>query len=134
MWHTKKMPMNAIMESVGSNPEGRSGGTLPTWFISSAVVILVVTGLAKVWAGLGHTKVMAVPDPITGLSFGHLMLAVGVGELVIASICLFANAIGGDGPDERGGCQLGTDAARGGSSHVFVPTRAGKGCGGRLGD
>jgi len=31
-------------------------------------------------------------DPITGINFGHLMLIVGIFELVVAAICLFGNA------------------------------------------
>ena len=66
--------------------------TFPRWFISSAAAILVVTGAAKVWGGLGHTKILAVADPITGISFGHLMLAVGILELAIAGVCLFGKS------------------------------------------
>ena len=62
------------------------------WFASSAAVILAVTGLAKVWAASTPTKILAMADPVTGMSFGHLMLAVGVLELVIAGICLFGKS------------------------------------------
>jgi hypothetical protein len=61
-------------------------------FIPSAAAILAITGGAKVWTAFAPTKVLAVADPITGISFGHLILAVGVVELVIASICLFAKS------------------------------------------
>lgn len=61
-------------------------------FIGSVSILLGATGIAKIWTAFAHTKVLAEADPITGVSFGHLMLAVGVLELVIASICLFAKS------------------------------------------
>ena len=72
--------------------ERRKRPALAAWFTLSAVVILTITGVAKVWTAFAPTKVLAVADPITGVSFGHLMLAVGGVELVIASICLFAQS------------------------------------------
>lgn len=56
-------------------------------FILSAGAILAITGIAKIWSGLGSSKFLQVIDPIIGLTFGHLMLAVGVGEIVIALFC-----------------------------------------------
>ena len=62
------------------------------WFIPSAATGLAITGAAKAWSAFAPSKLLAVADPITGLQFGHLMLAVGLLELVIAGICLFSNA------------------------------------------
>lgn len=62
-------------------------------FVIFAPVILVVAGLAKFASAFGQSKLLAVPDPLTGISFGHLMLAVGVLELVIASICLWSKSL-----------------------------------------
>jgi hypothetical protein len=59
-------------------------------FVISAGVILVVTGIAKVWSGLGNSKFLAVVDPIIGIKFGQLMLAVGVAEIGIALVCFFS--------------------------------------------
>lgn len=84
--------MNATAEIGEVNWAWRKRPVLGTWFILSAAIILVLTGVAKVWTAFAPTKVLAVADPITGVSFGHLMLAVGVVELVIASICLFAKS------------------------------------------
>lgn len=61
-------------------------------FILTCMSILTITGGAKVWLAFTPVKMVKVPDPITGISFGNLMLAVGVLELVIASICLFAKS------------------------------------------
>jgi len=85
------MEMNATVE-IEVDRERRKRSALATWFILSAAVVLVITGAAKVWTAFAPTKVLAVADPITGVSFGHLLLAVGVVELVIASICLFAKS------------------------------------------
>ncbi len=55
-----------------------------------AGVILAVTGIAKVWSGLGDSKLLAVIDPIIGIKFGQLMLVVGAAEIVIALVCFFS--------------------------------------------
>jgi hypothetical protein len=55
------------------------------WYIRTAAVILVVTGVAKVWTAFAPIKVLAVADPFTGISFGHLMLTVGVLELLTSA-------------------------------------------------
>jgi hypothetical protein len=60
------------------------------WFLFSAGAILAITGIAKVWSGLGSSKFLAVVDPIIGIKFGQLMLLVGAAEIVIAAICFFS--------------------------------------------
>ena len=60
------------------------------WFVLSAGAILFITGVAKVWSGLGNSKFLAVIDPIFGIKFGQLMLVVGAAEIVIAAICFFS--------------------------------------------
>ncbi|HEX5222835.1 MAG TPA: hypothetical protein VFZ59_24980 [Verrucomicrobiae bacterium] len=63
---------------------------VPKWFILSAGVILSITGIAKVWSGSGNIKLLVVAEPIIGLKFAHLMLAVGLAEIVIALVCFFS--------------------------------------------
>lgn len=58
------------------------------WFIFSAGCILTFTGAAKVISALGRAEVLAVTDPIFGLSFRWLLLIVGLLELVVAGICI----------------------------------------------
>jgi hypothetical protein len=70
---------------IGERPRNHSSIN----FIISAGAILAITGIAKVWSGLGTAKVLAVADPIIGVQFGHLMLVVGIAEIVVALICLF---------------------------------------------
>jgi hypothetical protein len=69
-----------------SSRKGKAGN----WFICSAVMILFITGIAKVWTAFGNVKLLTMADPIVGISFKHLMLAVGVAELAVAALCLFA--------------------------------------------
>jgi hypothetical protein len=59
-------------------------------FSASAVVFLIVTGAAKVWTAFGNVKLLTVADPIVGISFKHLMLVVGLAEIVIALVCFFS--------------------------------------------
>jgi hypothetical protein len=57
------------------------------WFCFGAGAILALTGIAKVLSGLGHTQVLSAIDPVLGLRFGDLLIAVGVLELLIATFC-----------------------------------------------
>lgn len=59
-------------------------------FFLSAGAVLAATGIAKVWSGLGNSKFLAVVDPIFGITFGKLVLAVGAAEIVIALVCFFS--------------------------------------------
>jgi len=70
----------------------RKGNTRQAWFVPSSAGLLSVTGIAKLWSNFAPSKLLAVPDPVTGLQFGHLMLAVGLLELAIAGVCLFSKA------------------------------------------
>jgi hypothetical protein len=60
-----------------------------SWLVYTFAAILVVTGLAKVWTAFSHTKLLTVIDPVLGVQFGHLMLAVGGLEIAIAGVCVF---------------------------------------------
>jgi hypothetical protein len=48
----------------------------------------MTTGLAKIFSAFGRAEVLNVIDPIFGISFRHLMLLVGIIELIVAGICL----------------------------------------------
>ena len=63
---------------------------VPQLFILSAGAVLITTAVAKVWSALGNSKFLEVVDPIVGIKFGHLMLAVGLAELVTALVCFFS--------------------------------------------
>ena len=62
--------------------------TRHSWFVISAAGTLLVAGLAKLWSAFAPVKVLAAADPIVGIPFGHLLVLVGLVELVIAGICL----------------------------------------------
>jgi len=79
----------ALAEQLPGN-YGRRIKSLAEWFILSAGAILAITGIAKVWSGLGHSKFLTVVDAIIGIKFGQLMLAVGVAEIAIALVCFFS--------------------------------------------
>jgi hypothetical protein len=81
------MPEIITVEATGLG--GRTGGLLPKLFAVSAGVVLAITGIAKVWTGLGNSKFLAVVDPIVGIKFGQLMLVVGVAEIAVAAVCFF---------------------------------------------
>ena len=42
----------------------RGSKTIAEWFILTAGAILALTGMAKIWTGLGDSKFLAVVDPI----------------------------------------------------------------------
>ena len=65
----------------------RRGGWV-RWFVRSAGVVLLVTGLAKLWSAMGEARVLGVRDPLFGLTFRQLMLGVGLVELLVAGVCL----------------------------------------------
>jgi hypothetical protein len=59
-------------------------------FVLTAGAILPLTGVAKMWSAFSGTKLLLVADPILGIQIRHLMLAVGIAELVIAAVCLLS--------------------------------------------
>ena len=71
--------MSETTEAAVIEIEGRAKRSFSRKFILSAGVILLITGVAKVWSGLGTAKVLAVADPITGITFGRLMLIIEKG-------------------------------------------------------
>ena len=51
-------------------------------------MVLLVTGLAKLWSAMGEARVLGVRDPLFGLTFRQLMAGVGLAELLVAGVCL----------------------------------------------
>ena len=84
---------NLLRPEKSMSEENTSGTPRPTFvrrFVGSSSVILGITGLGKIWSGLGNSKFLAVIDPILGIKFGHLMLAVGLAEIAVAAVCFFS--------------------------------------------
>ena len=84
--------MRAVAKTLGSRIGCKEGRPSPNWFVPSGAAILGITGIAKVWSAFGNMKLLAAADPIMGISFGNLMLAVGCLELVIAGVCVFSKS------------------------------------------
>ena len=64
---------------------------LGKWFLRSGGVVLLITGLAKAFSAIGTSRALNVVDPLVGIPFRHLLLAVGLLELFIAFFCLFTD-------------------------------------------
>ena len=56
-------------------------------FTISAGLILLVTGLAKIISIFGVARVLGADVPILPVTYGHLLLAAGIAELLIATLC-----------------------------------------------
>lgn len=67
-------------------------GEIAVWFLRSAGALLLVTGIAKLFSGFGTAKILSLSDPIIGMSFGKLLPAVGVLEVLVAIAC-FSNRL-----------------------------------------
>ena len=65
--------------------------TRTQWFLRAAGAALAVTGLAKVFSATGPARALDLADPLLGIPFRHLMLLVGLAELLIAFFCLFTD-------------------------------------------
>ena len=51
-------------------------------------MVLLLTGLAKLWSAMGEARVLGVRDPLFGLTFRQLMAGVGLVEVLVAGVCL----------------------------------------------
>lgn len=60
-----------------------------SFFNISASFILLVTGLAKIWSSFGPKGILVELDPVTGISFGWLLLLIGLIELLLSGICYY---------------------------------------------
>jgi hypothetical protein len=60
-------------------------------FLPIAGGLLLITGAAKLWSAFGSAKLLAIADPIVGIQFRYLLLAVGAAEAAVAFVCLFTH-------------------------------------------
>jgi hypothetical protein len=79
----------AIQQADLREPSGNKSARWSRWFILSAGGIFLITGLAKIFSAFGSAKYLDLVDPVFGISFGHLMLSVGIIELIVSGICFF---------------------------------------------
>ncbi|MFM2296035.1 MAG: hypothetical protein RLZZ350_2448 [Verrucomicrobiota bacterium] len=57
-------------------------------FVFSSALLLLATATAKLLSLSSGTKLLLAGDPIWGISFRHLLLAVAMLEIAIAAFCL----------------------------------------------
>jgi hypothetical protein len=62
------------------------------WFIFTSAAILFLTAMAKIWAACGSAKILALEDPIIGISFRHLILAASILELIVSVVCIVSKS------------------------------------------
>lgn len=62
---------------------------LVRFLLSTAASILIITGLIKVLSLFGSVGMLAVRDPVFGISFGILMPLVGLTEIAVGTLVLF---------------------------------------------
>ena len=60
-----------------------------TAFLCGAAVILTLTGLGKISGAFSNVRFLAIHDPVSGIQFRYLMIAVGAAEFGIAILCFF---------------------------------------------
>jgi len=58
-------------------------------FLSSAAIVLLATGTAKLISASGNAQLLQSPDPILSITFRRVFLLVGGLELFVAMICFF---------------------------------------------
>jgi hypothetical protein len=84
--------MNATASKGIAVPQPRcrrsTGEKLTRWFVTSAGVILALTGVGKLVSASGNSRILDSSDPIFAISFRHLMLSLGLLELAVSAICL----------------------------------------------
>lgn len=66
----------------------RLGDAVVTWWVTTASLILILTGIAKLVSTRDANTLLGMTDPIFGMKFSALMVGVGILELAIALICL----------------------------------------------
>jgi hypothetical protein len=62
-------------------------------FILSAAAILLITGSANIASAFGHSRILSAHDPVFAITLRSLFLMVGLVEVTLACICLFAGRI-----------------------------------------
>jgi hypothetical protein len=75
------------------SPELKIASVLEMTFVISAGSILLITGAAKLWSAFGQVRILEFPDPITNISFRHLMLLTSVIEMMVALVCLLLRKV-----------------------------------------
>lgn len=72
---------------------GSRAAKLVEVFVHSAGTILIATSIAKIVASTGGQNILITFDPITHLHFRDEFIAAGTIEMLIGSLCLFAERL-----------------------------------------
>lgn len=64
------------------------------YFILCAGLILLAAALTRFLIAVGNAQIMALPDPMLGISLRYALFIVGAIELAAALICLFGKRVG----------------------------------------
>ncbi len=84
------------MRRIMSSKEVQFRGIFPKVFqiyIYATAGVLVVTATAKFMAAMGTAKILASHDPLLGIAFRYLFVAVGAAEMAVAIVCFFGNRV-----------------------------------------
>ncbi len=60
------------------------------FFVYSAAVLLLITGIAKLIGSAGHEKILLARDPVIGIRTRELILVTGLIELAVAAACFLS--------------------------------------------
>lgn len=60
------------------------------YFIYSAAMLLLITAASKIISARGNAHILLNTDPIFLISFRHLFYVVGLLEILVAFVCLYA--------------------------------------------
>lgn len=60
------------------------------YFFYAASVVLTLTAAAKIYTAVGNARILSISDPVTYLSYRHLMWSVAALEAIVAA-CLISN-------------------------------------------
>jgi len=87
------LPLYTVAVGINQVPKSgtSAGDAWAAWFALSAWTIPTITVLGKAFDATDSAQALDVADPIIGVAFRHLLLAVGLLELFIAFFCLFTD-------------------------------------------
>ena len=68
-----------------------AGEVLRLWYSASVGAVLAITGFAKTLSATDPARALDTADPLIGIPFRQLLLAVGLLELLISFFCLFTD-------------------------------------------
>jgi hypothetical protein len=71
--------------------QNRSPVNWSIWFAPLIGGIMMFAGLVNITGVFRESQVLDFPDPVFSFSFRHLLLLMGIAELIVAFLCLFTN-------------------------------------------